>query len=295
MAFDKIEIAPFDNLLVYKKGYTNEMVYNIITSKKLGGLRIFSVLKGDRLESLDFLRDYTFLERLDVTSVADYDFSFLRELTELKKLSINTQGENVINLINQRSLEHLSVKWRKNIVGLGHCTQLLSLGLIEFTEENFKKISPIKGLQEIRIKTGAIQNLAGIEEIANLQTLSLSNCKKLKCIIAVNHLIKLKELYLDMCPNIKDYVDVADLPSLETLSLINCGNVQTLKFIQQFKSLLKLSLLGNTIVGDGDLIPAKMIKHLEHKHYDHYNLKLENSVYNDNIKKNLVKIKNLFK
>ncbi|MFT3750123.1 MAG: hypothetical protein QM768_17530 [Agriterribacter sp.] len=295
MNTDDIEIAPFDNLLVYKKGYTPEIVSKIITEKSLGGLRIFAVLKEDRLESLDFLRSYIFLEKLDITSVSDYDFSFLQNLTRLKKLSINTEGNNEINLGSLCELQYLSIKWRKKIVGLENCTKLSSLTLIEYKERDLQKIGILQGLVELRIKTSAVETLSGADKLINLRNLNVGNCKKLQLIEAINHLQNLNGLYLDACPNIKDYEEVTDLPSLETLDLTDCGKVQSLKFIERYPALQKLSLLGNTIIVDGDLVPAKRIKSLQHKHYSHYNVKLENPSYNQNIKNNLEKIKNLFK
>ena len=295
MNADNIEIAPFDNLLVYKKEYTPEIVLRIMTERKLGGLRIFAVLKDDRLESLDFLREFSFLERLDITSALDYDFGVLQDLAKLKKLSISTDGSNEINLSNLHELGYLSIKWRKKITGLENCTKLSSLTLIEFKERDLQKIQGLTNLVELRIKTGTIENLSGAEKLMNLQSLNLGNCKKLQSIKAINHLLNLKELYLDACPNINDYDEVTDLPNLETLSLTDCGKVQSLKFIERYTALQKLSFLGNTVIVDGDLVPAKRIKSVEHKHYSHYNVKLENPSYNQNIKNNLDKIKNRFK
>jgi hypothetical protein len=295
MNTNKIEIPPFDNLLIYKKGYTAEVVSKIISERKLEGLRIFAVLKDDRLESLDFLHRFTFLERLDVTSALDYDFNFLQDLARLKKLSISTEGSNEINLCSLHELQYLSIKWRKKITGLENCTKLSSLTLVEFKEKDLQKIEALKTLVELRIKTAAIQNLNGADKLINLHSLNVGNCKKLQTIKAIHHMAKLKELYLDACPNIKDYEEVTDLPSLETLSLIDCGKVQSLKFIERYPSLEKLSLLGNTIIVDGNLVPAKRIKSVEHKHYNHYNVELENPSYNQNVKNNLEKLKNWFK
>jgi hypothetical protein len=284
-----------NKLLVYKSEYTLEEIYAVIKSKNLNGLRIFSELKNDRLEDISFLKDYTFLEQLDVTSANDFDFSFLKNLTNLKKLSINVEGNNEINLGSLTQLQYLSIQWRKQITGFDNCTSLSSLGLIEFKEKDLQKIQGLKNLAELRIKTGTIENLSGADKLINLRTLNIGNCKKLQSIKAINHLPSLKELYLDTCPNIYDYDEVTDLPNLDTLNLADCRKVQSLKFIERYPSLQNLSLLGNTIIVDGDLVPAKRIKSIEHKHYSHYNVKLENPSYNQHVENNLEKIKNWFK
>lgn len=295
MIIGDIEIAPFDNLLVYKKGYTPELVHKIIADKKLGGLRIFSILKDDKLETIDFLQDYNFLEKLDVTSSSDFDFTFLSNLVNLKKLSINVEGNKPIDLSNLDKLEYLSVKWRKSIKGFENCTRLSSLGLIEFKEQDLAKFRNLENLTDIRIKTASIESLNGLQGLANLQSLNIGNCKKLTSINAINQLPKLRNLEFEKCPSIKDYKLVTSLPSLESLSFIDCGGIESINFIEGLPLLSKLSLLGNTVITDGDLMPAKNIRSVEHKHYSHYNLKLENPSYNQTIKNNLQKIKNLFK
>lgn len=292
---NKIEISPYGNMLVYKKGYTPDFVKNAIEKNGLKGLRIFDHL--DRLDTLDFLKEYTFLKKLDIDCINDQDYSFLGSLPNLEYLGIgpSTKQFNPINLSNQRNLRILGIQWRKKITGFENCTRLSSLTLVEFKEKDLQKIASIKSIAELRIKTASIESLHGADKLTNLHNLNIGNCKKLQSIKAINHLPKLKELYLDTCPNIKDYEEVTDLPNLETLSLVDCGNVQSLKFIEKYQSLSKLSLLGNTVIVDGDLVPAKRIKFVEHKHYSHYNVKLENPSYNQNIKNNLEKIKNLFK
>lgn len=292
---NKIEISPYGNMLVYKKGYTSDFVKDLIDKHRLEGLRIFDHL--DRLDNLNFLKEYSFLKKLDIDCINDHDYSFLGNLPNLKYLGIGLSIKqlNTIDLSNQEKLETLAIQWRKKIIGFENCTRLTSLTLVEFKEKNLQKIECLKNLVELHIKTGAIESLQGVDKLENLQNLNIGNCKKLQSIKTINHLQKLKELHLDACPNINDYDEVTDLPTLETLTLIDCGKVQSLKFIEHYQSLSKLSLLGNTVIVDGDLVPAKRIKLLEHKHYGHYNIKLENPTYNQNIKNNLEKIKNWFK
>jgi len=71
----EIEISPYGSLLVFKKGYTLQFVKRVISEKNLRGLRIFSFFE-ERLDNLDFLNEYSFLEALDITSINDFDFGF---------------------------------------------------------------------------------------------------------------------------------------------------------------------------------------------------------------------------
>jgi len=295
MKIDNIEIAPFDNLLVYKPNYTSEIVRKIIAEKKLGGLRIFSILKKDKVENIDFLEQYDFLEKLDVTSLDDYNFNFLKNLGNLKKISINVGGSEEINFQHQKKLEKLIIKWRKKIRGLEELKMLSSLVVIEFKVSDLTSLDDCKDrLLDLTIKTGSILSLNGLQGFMNLHNLSIGNCKKLVSIHGIDRLPKLKTLTIEKCPNI-DYNSMVHLPSLESLSLIDCGKIDSVKFIKEFPMLTQLSLLGNTVIGDGDLEPLKHIRTLQHKHYSHYNLKLESPSYDQLVRNNLQKIKNLFK
>src|ERR1051325_946745 len=109
-----IEIAPYGNLLVYKKDYTPEFVKEVIEERRLDGLRIFDHLEP--LSSLAFLRDYGFLEKLDIDSIHDHNYGFLRCLKNLRSLGIgiSTKEENEIDLSDLENLEVLALQWRKN-------------------------------------------------------------------------------------------------------------------------------------------------------------------------------------
>ncbi len=292
---EEIEIAPFDNLLVFKKGYTPEFVAATIRERKLGGLRVFAVLKDQRPEDLHFLANYPFLEKLDVTAGEDYDFSFLEKLPGLVKLSIKTAGKRVIDLSHQKKLLELSLLWRKQITGLQECSQLKSLSLNEFNEPDLSRVGIFPRLTELKIKTAAITSLNGIRELKALQYLLLANCKKLTYVSAMNGLEQLKELELDTCPRVEDYAGLLHLPALEKLTFTGCKKLASIKFIENFPALEEFSLTGNTEVADNDLVPAKRIRSVFYNHLPTYNTKIENKGYEENIRQNLLKIKNLFK
>lgn len=292
---NKIEVSPYGNMLVFKKNYSAEFVKKTIHEHRLNGLRIFDHL--DRLDTLDFLQEYTFLEKLDIDCMDDHDYGFLNNLRHLKHLSIGISIKqlNTINLSNQQELETLGINWRKKIIGLQNCTKLSLLTLADFKEKDLQKIDNLTNLVELRIKTGAIESLQGVDKLTHLQKISISNCKKLTSIKDADGLQMLQHLEIDSCPKIQTYNTITDLPVLQNLKLIDCGNIDSIKFINNIPSLTDLSLIGNTVISDGDLLPAKRLKSIAHKHHQHYNIKIENAAYNANVKSNLQKIRNLFK
>lgn len=293
---NKIEISPYGSLLVYQKGYTPEFVFETIKKNNLRGLRIFAVLKEDLLEDISFLKDYDFLEELDITGFsADYNFGFLKSLTKLKNLSINAEGKNEIDFSGQVNLEYLTINWRKNIRGINHCQKLKKIILVEYKEINLAPINELGNLEELIIKTGTLKNLDGVENNYGLLRVELGYCKSLVFIKALNGLEKLKSLRIEKCPSIRDYENLTKLHSIEELLLIDCKGVKSIKFINNFPSLRKLSILGNTEIVDGDLIPAKNIKEVFYDHKEHYNIKIENKEYNKLKNNNLKKIRDIFK
>jgi hypothetical protein len=291
----KIEISPYGSLLVYKKDYDLDFVRSIIEEKELKGLRIFAHLKDDRLNNLDFLGQYTFLEVLDISSVDDYDFGFLSSLKELKELTINTDGKNIINLANQVNLESLTIHWRiSRILGLEKCQSINSLCIIDFREENFSSISRLRKLRNLKVKTASIKSLEGIQDLKMLETLLLGNCKRLETLNAIGPLIHLISLNIELCPKIEDYNPIGILFNLKSLRITDCKSVNTIKYINKLSSLESLMLLGNTDVLDSDLTPAKNINNITYKHRNHYNIRLENKINNQAVNQNIEKIKRQF-
>jgi hypothetical protein len=98
-----------------------------------------------------------------------------------------------------------------------------------------------------------------------------------------------------MCPKIEDYDALTNLPNLESLRIVDCKGVPSIKFINNFPALKILSLLGNTDVLDGDMKPAKDIKEVFYNDRKHYNIKIENMENEAQSKRNIDKIKRLFK
>ncbi|MEO7730724.1 MAG: hypothetical protein ABIY55_07115, partial [Kofleriaceae bacterium] len=97
-----------------KKKYTTEFIRTTIKEKKLDGLSIFSQLKSDLIETLEFLKECSFLQKLSLYCIIEPDFSFLEKLQELKYLSVGASAteNNIIKLSNQINLEDIAFAQR---------------------------------------------------------------------------------------------------------------------------------------------------------------------------------------
>jgi hypothetical protein len=271
LKMSKIEISEYGNLLMYSRGYSADFVKKTIRENQLNGLRIFDA--WNRLESLEFLREFTFLEWLEITCSFDQDYDFLHYLPQLKHLSIGPSAtmKNEIDISSQTNLEYLSLQWRKGkIRGIERCQRISDLCLVEYNEEDLSQMAALMKLSNLKIKTASFETLHGLENLTELNSVLLGYCKKLTSIRALNSKMKLKSLEIELCRQIKDYEHLTDLPSLEYLRLTDCNGIRSIGFVKNFPSLERIALLGNTNVLDGNIKPAKQIKEHFYSPRRHY-------------------------
>jgi len=143
-----VSIALYAPLLNYKKGYTLEFVRDKIKELNLRGLNIFAHLKDEKLDSLDFLKEYNFLKELHISCIDEHDYSFLNHFTNLKGLRIDQYitEKNTIDLNNLVNLEYLHIYWRKKIIGLEKCKKLKKVLLWSFKEKDLCKLQELENL-----------------------------------------------------------------------------------------------------------------------------------------------------
>ncbi|MDT3739834.1 MAG: hypothetical protein RO257_10090 [Candidatus Kapabacteria bacterium] len=275
----EITIAPYAPLLNYKKWYTPEFVEETINKMNLKGMRIFAHLKDQKLESLDFLKEYTFLKELHISCIDEHDYNFLKYLSNLKGLRIDQSitEKNTIDLRNLVNLEYLHIYWRKKIIGLEKCKKLKKILLWSFKEKDLCKLHELENLNEIRIGTASIQSFDGVQNMQNLENIIIGNCRYLKSIKAVNSLQNLKILDFDTCSKIEDYDSLTDLPILEKLVIKNCKDIKSIQFLKNLPSLKKLIISANSKILDGDVKPAQHIDWVFIRQWKHYNMISKNS------------------
>lgn len=212
-----IEISEKGNLLMYNKKYSPNFIKKVIEERKLKGLMIFDHLEP--LKDINFLNDCSFLKELNISTLHEHKFDFLEKLKELSRLSINTWGENLVDLSHQLNLESLTIEWRNKVTGLENCHKLIRICLIDYKEVDLFPIKRLTNLKELVIKTSSIKTLDGVEGLKSLELILLGNCKSLKSIKLLNSLKKLRKIDVDTCPGITDYDSLIDVPSLEKINI----------------------------------------------------------------------------
>jgi len=255
-----IEVSFDGKILDYRKGYSPAFVKSVINKNNLNGMRVFSVLKEERLESLEFLRDFNFLKSLNITCVDDHDYNFLNVFNELEELIIAMGGKKEIDFKSLTSLKKVVLEWRRNkIHGLEFCSKLEYLALIEFSEKDFSLLNSVPNLKTLRVKTAKIKSTYGLESIPLLEELLLANCSSLEIIKFVGKHKNLKVLHLEMCKKIADFYALGELPELEKFIIKDCGDIPSLDFLKGMPSLKEFRVIGKTKIGDCDLSYVKNI------------------------------------
>jgi len=240
-------VSDYGNLLMYDKKYSAEDVRYIIETNRLNGLRIFD--DREPLHSLDFLRQFTFLKKLEVACRYDQDFSFLADLPQLNHFTVGPSCpmKNEIDLTGLTNVKYLSIQWATNhINGLESCRETRDLCLVEFPQKDLEGICVLANVVRLRVKTGSMKSLRGVELLGKLEEVEIGNCRSLSSITHLNGLGSLRSLRIESCRKIEDYGDLSDLPGLSTFQLINCGEIPDFDSSSRFPNLLQLELLGRT-------------------------------------------------
>jgi hypothetical protein len=287
------EITEYGNMLMYRKGYTADFVNKTIKENNLSGLRIFDHL--DRLDTLSFLSDYTFLEKLSIDCAYDQDYSFLSRLSNLKDLSIggDSRVKNPIDLSALVNLEYLGLYWRKNkIKGIEKCSNISSLSLIYFKESDLSAIKSLTNIKSLMVKISPIKSLDGFASLDSIEKIKIVNCRNLNDINVLHGCSNLTSADFDLCPNLEDFEPLRGTSKLKSLSLIDCKRTKSIKFVNDIE-LDILIMGGSTDIVDGDLIPAKKIKDVRYDHRPHYNIKIANEEHEARRKANLQMVKDL--
>lgn len=251
--------------LIYNKNLTALFVKEIIERDHLKGMRIFADLKSEYIESFSFLKEYTFLKGLEISSRHENSYDFLNCLNNLEYLNIQNEGTIQIDLSNLKKLKKLVLQWRENIKGLEQLNQLEELSLIDYKEDDLIIIKNLTKLKKLVLKSRLkLTNLKGVENLKELESLTIGDCLRVVDVENIKGLPKLTQIQFLQCKGVKGLDQWEDLPALQSLKFINCKAINSLAFLVKLPSLNNLTIL-NTKIIDGDLSYVGNVESFKHK------------------------------
>ena len=154
------------------------------------------------IDSIRLTKDLKFIQINDYSW--DYDYSVLNEISTLESISIYTTDKREIDFSRFPLLKSVAIYWRPKAISLFDCLKLESLFLGKYSEPDLNKLKNLRQLKYLRINTGSVTALNGIEQLQNLERLWIIQAMKLIKLNGIESLPNLKEVRIDNCKNIKD-------------------------------------------------------------------------------------------
>jgi hypothetical protein len=158
-----------------------------------------------------------FLAINDYDHKKEYDYSAIHFLTSLEHLSVYTTDNKEIDYSAFPLLNSTAIMWRPKARSLFEKTSLKRLFLGRFKGQDLMPLQSLKELEYLRLNTGSVVSLKGIESFNGLEELLLMQLTKLEDINSIQHLERLKYLRIDNCKKIKNIEAIKRLsiPTLE--------------------------------------------------------------------------------
>lgn len=150
----------------------------------------------------------------------DFDYNAINYLSTLEHLSVYTSDKKEINFSLYPVLKSAAIFWRPRANSLFNCFNLEKLFIGKYNEPDLSKFKLLKNLKHLRVNTGSIKTLKGIEELQNLQTLLLMQATKLEELDGIEKLSNLQHLRIDNCKNVKNISILAKMKNITILEIV---------------------------------------------------------------------------
>ncbi|KAK2406428.1 disease resistance protein DSC1 [Trifolium repens] len=233
--------AQYDSVCFMEK--VNEQI------EKLGPTQVLrndQGLKHSRLRSIEQFRSV--LKNNKGADVEGIQF----DLSQKEKLCDIADTFNM--MVNLRFLRLYVPKGEKRLTTLSHSDQDIirfpdKLTYLEWNGYPLKSIPDpfcAKHLVEIRLPHSNVEYLwHGMQELANLEAIVLSNCKHLIKLPDLSRASKLRSLYLSGCKSLCEIQpSIFSKDTLVTLLLDRCTKLESLKSKKHLRSLQKINVFG---------------------------------------------------
>jgi hypothetical protein len=246
----------------------------------LDGLEV-NTAKGFEGTDLDFLAEAPQLKRLWVTHLNIRDISGIQTQNELLELSINTYCSTPIDFSSFPRLRRCYLEWRNGAESVFETASLESLSINRFPDRDLSRLAALRNLTLLRLRSGPLEMLNGVEHLGELRELWLLGLKKLKGVEGVDRLPRLTRLHVNGCTALYELGPLARARNLEWLGLLECGPLASLKPIAGLPNLESFYFYGTTKIDDGDMSVLLSLPKLQgtsfknRRHYTHTKEQIE--------------------
>lgn len=218
---------------------------------------------AELLANYDTIRQCTHLEALYLLSSGSdiFDFSFLRNLTQLRVLYVGfchlEHNEDLAYLEHLEEL-HLPSNLITDITALQHLRKLKVLDLTCNYVVNLEPLRHLEQLQTLRLDRNELEEITVLENLPNLEVLDISD-NRLKNVAPIQNNLALRELYVNGTASLQDFAFLKRLTNLEVLYAYMYGK-------KDISSLCYLHKLQQLALGENqieDITPLENMLELE--------------------------------
>ncbi|KMP31664.1 internalin [Bacillus cereus] len=219
--------------------------------------------KSKGIKDVSGLEYMTNLENLTLEEVKLENIQFISNLRQLKSLSITYSELNDIGpLAKLEHIESLSLRNNK-ISDLSPLSQMKRIKMLDLNSNYIKDIKPLFKLTSLKTLTVANNqisnaNLAGIEQLKNVKSLSLSN----NGLTNIEHITPMKKLVeLDLSKN-----ELENIEPLSSLSTVQSLNLEE-NYISDITPLSQLTGLYDLKLGSNEIRDVRPVQELGKRMY----------------------------
>lgn len=237
-----------------------------------------------RNNDLSFLKEFTFITELSIIGLDIIDIKEIECLTSLKKLYLAHKFKGTLDFTVFNNLEECVFTWGiKGSESIYDANLLKELTIYSYSNTDFTKFDKLQALENLELLHSKIDNLKGIENLKELNRLSIVGAKNLENLNGIENLFKLEFLKIDRCKKINDLSILSKLKNLKKIHANDGLQINNLDFINNLDNLEEFLFAGNTKILDNDLSPLvnsfdhkklKWILFMDRKVYSHNNNRL---------------------
>lgn len=188
--------------------------------------------------------------------------------------------EYAIDLSRFELLEQVFTRTEYSIVNIQKCTSLRKLIVQEWNHFDLSCLGKAH-IQELKILSGKLKSLNGIEGLCKLMMLFIANQKQLKDITMLDDCSEIKHLVIESCNKVS-LDTIPYMESLHCLAILGTQRIAKCIFFTRFPNLEYLWL--DVKIEDGDLSRFTNLQHCvifrDYRHYSHTNKQLPKSTTN---------------